>query len=106
MQDNSRIVPHDQIDTVKEILNRKIAKEANVRPEIAEKYKETLEKITDRVSDGKTEGIPLDRENAIELAKLAREEGIEPEKLGLTTEQLVGIEDILHDSIQAGISQQ
>ncbi|MFR3385252.1 hypothetical protein [Blautia sp.] len=99
-----RIVPHDQIDTVKEILNRKIAKEANVRPEIAEKYKETLEKITDRVSDGKTEGIPLDRENAIELAKLAREEGIEPEKLGLTTEQLVGIEDILHDSIQAGIS--
>lgn len=97
-----RLVPSDQLETIKRYLEEKISKEAENRPEVAEKYREVLQKVVDRISDGKNESMPLSREEAILLAKMAKESGVSAEKLGLTTEDLVKMGDIFHNAIKAG----
>jgi len=66
----NRLVPSDQIEEIKEFLRFKIAKEEMTRPEQADRYRETLDRLckTIKSPDG-TESIELSKRHAEELAK-------------------------------------
>ncbi|MCM1247251.1 MAG: hypothetical protein NC251_02350 [Lachnoclostridium sp.] len=101
-----RLIPTDQMKDAKAWLERKIVEETNGgRPEQVKRYRDTLDKLTDRIksSDG-AESIPLTEEEARELAKLAKEGGFDPAEWGLTTEELVEFEYIMNQAFKAGLS--
>ena len=100
-----RLVPSDQIDKIKELLQKKIDTESARRPELAKRYQDTLDKITDRVKDSEgNESIPLSNNEAKEIADLAKEGGFDPADYGITTEELVKYEYVLKQAFQAGLS--
>lgn len=100
-----RLVPSDQIDKIKELLQKKIDTESARRPELAKRYQDTLDKLTDRVKDSEgNESIPLSNNEAKEIADLAKEGGFDPADYGITTEELVKYEYVLKQAFQAGLS--
>lgn len=100
-----RLIPKDQLEEARKFLEWKIAKESSNRPELVEGYKETLSHLTDKIKslDG-TESTPLTRDDAEKIAKLAKDEGFDPAKFGISTENLVGFNEIMRQSIQAGLT--
>lgn len=103
-----RLVPKEQLEEIKALLQRKIATEQTIRPEQVQRYQDTLKMIDDRIRDGKgVESVPLDTNDAKELARLAKENGISEEKLremGISTEDLIGFGDIMSQAFKAGLT--
>lgn len=100
-----RLVPSDQIDELRELLKEKIATESARRPELAERYQDTLDKLTDRVRDSEgNESIPLSNDDAKEIAELAKEGDFDPAEYGITIEELMKYEYVLKQAFQAGLS--
>lgn len=100
-----RLIPRDQLEAATEWLKHKIAKESTIRPDEVKRYEETLELLRDRISDSDgSESIPLTREDAQKLADLAKQGKVDPEELGLTTEELVTYEFILQQAFKAGLT--
>ena len=100
-----RVIPSDQLAEATKWLERKIAEEEFKRPEQVERYKETLRLLKDKISDNKgNESIPLSEEEAKKLARLAKEGNIDPEKMGLTTEELIRYEYVLKQAFKAGLT--
>ena len=88
-----RVIPKDQLVEATEWLNRKIIEEGSKRPELVERYKETLKMLRDKIEDGKgTESVALTKEQAEELARLAKEGKVTEQDLkdlGISTEDLI-----------------
>ena len=62
-----RLIPSDQIENAKEILEKKIKKEKNIWKSLS--YKETNENLTDVISDGKITSNKLSKKEDLILAK-------------------------------------
>lgn len=100
-----RIIPSDQLKEAVEFLRRKIDEEAIKRPELVYKYQETLTNLADKIKSCEgSESIPLSKENATRLAELAKEGDFDPTKEGLTTEELVRFQNIMEQSLKAGLT--
>ncbi|MDE7222593.1 MAG: hypothetical protein K2O34_02285, partial [Acetatifactor sp.] len=84
-----RIVPKEQLEDVKKWLERKIAEESLKRPEQVKRYQETLNMLDDRLRDGKNASLPLTNEEAKEIARIAKEGGIDSKILELTDEEII-----------------
>lgn len=100
-----RIIPKEQLEDAIEFLKRKIQEESLKRPELVNKYEETLNKLSDRIRSNKgSESIPLSEVEAKEIANMAKEGGFEPEKFGITTEELIKFKHIMQQSLKAGLT--
>lgn len=99
-----RIVPRDQLEDIRDWLEKKIAKETVNRPEQVERYKETLQKLDDRLRDGKINSIPLSKDQAEELAEIAKEGGINAEILELTDAQIIRLQYVVANAAKVGLS--
>lgn len=100
-----RVIPRDQLEDAVAWLERMIKTEAARRPDQIHRYKETLALLSDRLKDNKgVESIPLSREEAEQLATLAKQGGITAEDLGLTTEALMKYEYVLKQAFKAGLT--
>jgi hypothetical protein len=101
-----RIIAKDQLEEARAWLRRKILEEANGgRPDQVTRYQETLDKLTDRVKSGEgAESIPISKEEAEELAKLAKEEGFDPADWGLMPDKLIEWQHIMKQANEAGLS--
>lgn len=100
-----RIIPSDQLEEAVEFLKRKIDEEAIKRPELVYKYQETLENLTDKIKSNEgSESIPLSKEDATRLAELAKEGEFDPVEEGFTTEELVRFQNIMEQSLKAGLT--
>ena len=103
-----RVIPKDQLEEATAWLKRKILEEESKRPEQAARYQETLEMLTDKIKDGKgTESIALTKEEAEQLARLAKEGRITNEtlkELGISTENLIKYEYVMKQAFKAGVS--
>ena len=102
-----RLIPTDQIKEAIKYLNREIAKESTKetsnRAAVLANYKETLEKLVDRVSDGSgTESRTLTKEEAETIAALVKEGEFKAEDFGLKLSDIVTNEYILHQALKAG----
>lgn len=100
-----RLVPSDQLEEAKMAAERKIDTESNKRPEQVERYRDTRKHLTDTVSDDNgIESKRLTREDALELAREARDGEVDLERWGLTPEQLIDVKEIAKRSLEAGVS--
>lgn len=103
--DQFRLISNDQIEEATTWLKRKIAEESINRPEQVQRYQDTLDMLTSKISDGKgVESIELSKAEAQRIASIAKEGAITEEGLGLTTEELIKLQNILNQSIKAGMS--
>lgn len=102
-----RIIPKDQLEEATNWLQQKIAKESANRPDLVKKYKETLDMLNDKLSDGKgAESISLSEKEAREIARLARDGDQEEvlKKLGIKREQFQEYEAVLKAAMKAGVT--
>ncbi|OWP24513.1 hypothetical protein CA839_00260 [Fusobacterium polymorphum] len=103
-----RIIPKEQLEGTIKFLEQKIAKESITRPELVEKYSETLKMLKIKIEDSEgTESIPLSTDNAKKIAGLSKEGLITEEelkKLGVSTEDIIKFEYILKESFKAGLT--
>ncbi|PKR50496.1 hypothetical protein COO20_21575 [Thalassospira marina] len=80
-----KVVPKDQVQDVKDAASQRAARADGNRPEVAESYKDTAAKATDRISSNDDKNIKstgLNRKgkgSAEELAKEAKEKGQGPD---------------------------
>lgn len=98
-----RIIPSDQLETAKEFLRWKIAKEQINRPELAKKYQDTLDLLETKVKyhDG-TESVELSREASKALAERAKDGTFDARELGINTEKLIKFHHALAKGLKAG----
>jgi hypothetical protein len=103
-----RIIPKEQLEGTIKFLEQKIAKESITRPELVEKYSETLKMLKIKIEDSEgTESIPLSTDDAKKIAGLSKEGLITEEelkKLGVSTEDIIKFEYILKESFKAGLT--
>ena len=103
-----RIIPKEQLEEAIKFLEQKIAKESITRPELVEKYSETLKMLKIKIEDSEgTESIPLSTDDAKKIAGLSKEGLITEEelkKLGVSTEDIIKFEYILKESFKAGLT--
>lgn len=100
-----RLIPVEQIEEATAWLERQIAKESVTRPDLVQKYKETLKLLTDRIKSSEgSESIPLTNKEAQEIARLAKNGAFKAEDYGLTTENLIEFQHIMQQSLKAGLS--
>lgn len=101
-----RIIPADQLDEAIAYLTRKmneeLGKEGPNRAAVYQNYKETLEKLSDRVKDHEgTESIPLTKEESETIAALANEKDFDAANFGIDLD-LITREYILGQALKAG----
>lgn len=100
-----RIIPRDQLEEATKYLERIIRTEAVRRPEQVPRYQETLDMLTDRLSDSKgAESIPLSKKEASELATLAKQGVVDADKLGLTAEEMIKYNYVIQQAFKAGLT--
>lgn len=98
-----RIIPSDQLEDAIRWLENKIAKEELTRPEQVTRYKETLENLRTVIKspDGTT-SVALTKEQAEELAKLAKEGKVKVYDTQFCNE--IRMQEILGQSLKAGMT--
>lgn len=100
-----RVIPAEQLKQAETYLKRRILEEQVKRPELAEKYKDTLKLLQDRLKDcDGNESIPLSNADAERIAKVAEEGKFDPKEFGISTKDLMDWEYIKTQSLQAGLS--
>lgn len=100
-----RVIPSDQMKEATAWLERKIMEEGAKRPEQVKRYEETLKLLRDKISDNEgNESIALSEAEARELARLAKEGGVNPDDLHLNPEELIQYTDILRQACKAGMT--
>jgi len=100
-----RLIPKEQMEKSIEYLKRKINEESLKRPELADKYRETLDMLTDRIkTDDGVESIPLTLKEAKKIADMAKEGNFNSEEFGINVEELIQDMDIIREVINSGLS--
>ena len=101
----TRIIPSDQLKEAITYLKIKIAKETENRPEQVTRLRETLDRLESKLKapDG-TKSIELTKEEAENIAKLAKEGEFDAREMGLSTEDLIKLEHILRQGVKAGLT--
>lgn len=100
-----RVIPRDQLEEATKWLNRMIQTEQARRSEQVYRYQETLDLLSDRLKDNEgVESIPLSKNEAEELAALAKKGEVNAEDLGLTTKELIKFDHIMQQAFKAGLT--
>lgn len=103
-----RVIPKEQLEMACQWLKEKIAKEAVIRPEQMDRYKDTLQMLSNKVEDGiGTTSVELSDADAKLLATLAKEGDVtteELQKLGISAEAIIKYEYIIQQACKAGVT--
>ena len=103
-----RVIPKDQLETACEWLKQRIAKESIIRPEQVARYQDTLDMLSDRLSDGQgTESIPLSEADAKALAVLAKRGDVtadELKSLGVSADEVIHFEYLAQQAFKSGLT--
>lgn len=100
-----RVIPEGQTDNAVSSLRKKIAKEARNRPEQVRQLKDTLDNLTETVSN--EEGVsskPLHRETSKEIAREAKQGKLDLKSKGISSDQLVKLKHVAKSSLKMGMS--
>lgn len=86
-------------------LEDKIQTEGVKRPDQVKRYQDTLDLLRDRISDNEgNESIPLSKEDAEKLARLAKEGKFDAREFGVSAPELLNMEMLVKASLKAGLS--
>ena len=104
-QGQIRVIPKDQLEEATAWLKDMIATESMRRPEQVKRYQDTLNLLSDRLTDNEgNESIPLSRGDAEKLAVLAKEGKFQAEDFGISAPELLNMELVVKESLKAGVS--
>lgn len=96
------LVPSDQLEGIKQRAHNKSLSDA--RPEMRESHARVEQTATDRISDGEgVESTPLSKKESTELSREVKEDKLDLEKRGITTEQQIEMKNILGRSFKASM---
>lgn len=99
--DLMKIVPHDQLEQVKEEAYRLFLKNQDSRPDIAKSYFDTYERATDCLEYGDIRSRPITEADALKLAEFVRDNRDFSNEFGLKAESFIGLSNILNESVCA-----
>lgn len=100
-----RVIPADQYKIAEQWLKNKINTERANRSDQVKRYEDALHMLKKRVEDGNgVTSKDLTEKGARALAIHAKAGDVDPEKLGLTTEELIEYEYILKQAFKAGLT--
>lgn len=100
-----RLISSDQLDGAIEWLKRKIAEESIKRPEQVNRYRNALDMLTSKITDGKgVESIELTSDEAIQIAKVAKEGKFNASDYGIKSPEMLQFEMALKESMKAGLN--
>lgn len=104
-QAQTRIVPSDQYNYIGTELHRSALREESIRPALADKYKETHQKLADRINSPEgNKSTPLSEEKAKEIARDLKQGEYDGKKYGLSTTEMIEFEHIVNEAIKAGLT--
>lgn len=99
-----RVIPSDQLEDAKKVLDKKIAKEGINRPEEVGRYQDTRDHITDRVeNDEGVSSTPLTEEESRKIAKKAQDGEVTPEDVNLTNNDIIKMKYVMKNAVKAGL---
>ena len=106
---HKRAILSDQLQDAKAEAEKQFLRNKEIRPDVAEAYRETKEQLTDRIKNGKgVEGKPIDSETlkaATKDAKHGEEKGeFRAEDYGVTLESSIKWEYVMKQALKAGYS--
>lgn len=100
-----RIIPSDQLKEAIEYLRFKIAKENLIRPDQVQRYQDTLDNLSSKITDPDgISSVELSADDAKTIAEIAKEGKFDAKNFGFATEDLVELEHVLKQGIKAGTS--
>lgn len=100
-----RLISIDQLDGAREWLKRKIAEESVKRPEQVSRYQNTLDMLTSKITDDNgVESIELSSEEAVQIAKVAKEGKFNASDYGIKSPEVLQFEMALKESMKAGLN--
>lgn len=100
-----RVIPEGQTEEATRHLKRQIATESQRRPEEVPRYQDTLDNLSDVVSD--EDGIsskPISREESKQIASEAKQHDLDLSEHGISAEQMLKVRHVLSSSLKAGMS--
>ena len=104
-ENQTRLVPSDQLNDIGDELKQKAIKAAYNRPELTDKFEETGRRIADRInSPNGNSSIPLSEEEAKKIARNVKEGEFNRSEFGLETKEFVKFENIINEAIKAGLT--
>ena len=104
-QGQIRIIPKDEMEEAIGFLERKINEESIKRPELVNRYQETLDMLRDRIrSDEGSESILISSAENRTIARAAKEGEFDASDYGLTVTELMKYKYIIQQSYNAGIT--
>lgn len=104
-----RVVPEDQIGIIKDDLHREHLRNSEIRPDVAEAYRETEEQLTTAIENEKgVEGKPIDSRKLKGVTKAAKqgdEQGnFRAEDFDITSRNSIQWEYVMKQALKAGYS--
>ncbi len=99
-----KIVPSDQLESIKEIAHRLYLKNLSTRPELAKHYLDTYNNASDILKIGGAPSTPLTEKEAFRIAKEIQKDNFDPKLHGLTSENFIQLSDIIRESGEAALN--
>lgn len=104
-KDMKRVIPGDQTEDAERYLRRKVSEESIKRPDEVERYQDTLDNLTDVVSDDEGNSSKrISREESKDIAREAKQDELDLSEHGISTEEVIKARHILKHSLKAGMS--
>lgn len=100
-----RLIPSDHLEGATQAAEHQAARNADIRPEIADSYRDAGKHFTDRVSD-KTgvESIPLTKQEDLEMAQRVKKDEFDPEHFGESLSSAIKTEYLVKQAAKAGLT--
>lgn len=100
-----RVIPSDQIEDARAWLINRINTENARRPEQVFRYKETLDSLTEKISDHKgNQSIELSKKESENIALLAKDGSFDASEHGVVAPELMSLDLLIKESLKAGLS--
>lgn len=100
-----RIIPADQLESATQWLKRMIATESARRPELVERYRDTLKLLETKIRDSHgSESIALTKAEAEKLALTAKEGRFKAADYGLSAPDIINIDLLIKEAYKAGVT--
>lgn len=99
-----KIVPEDQLEGIKAAALRLHQKNLNTRPELAQEYLDTYNRVADRIKIAKAQSVPLSEKEALRIAKELQKDHFSPDQYGLNTLNFIEWSDIIRESGEAALN--
>ncbi len=104
-KNQDRLVPFDKLKGSKETAHKEMLRNELTRPDVAEAYKETEQKLTDIITNDKgVQSKSTTRKELDEIAKESKKQVFEAEKHGVTIENSIKPEYIAKEAVKSGLT--